>query len=1059
MTRRWRAKRLTIWTQNLRGLKSTARLAELFDSFRRRRVFAACVQETWRVDKDDLHDGGCALVSVGLTDAEQSRRGSQGVGVLLSCAGLAAWKKANHEEHRDLGARVMALRLVVRAPDGTEKGLFLVSAYAPIGCSSAGEWEDFFAKLDECCARKRAEDVLLIGLDSNSSVGVRSDVTEDEAANTYSPLGSFGLSHINDSGRRFLNYMATHEYAAASTWFRKRSYGTWLHPRSRLQHQVDHFVCEQSERKRITDCGSNRPLLGSDHRGVSLTIDLSSRVKKTSDARSRLLGRDFTCLEGDEEVDFEYRQRYASRVAELVRERQGHGESRYARLTSAMQQAACDVLPKRERAQPGFFERSQDVLRRLIDRRNEAIRVCFRTRRATRSSLVRLKESRRQLKRAVETAKSEWIEAQMTELNGAANSANGFKSHWDALKRLKAGLSKTRKAPPKRMRKADGSLASSPEENAAVFAAHFSKLYGREEEFDWSVLDEIPQLDEMAGLDRPPSDLEICKTIGHLRNTAPGISGLKAVAYKALLADESAAAEIKAVVMEFWEEETMPEEWESGLLAILPKKGDLSAPGNHRGIMLLEVAYKIVAIILCDRLEPVCESLDHESQCGFRSKRGTTDAIFQLKMALKKRREHGLESWAYLIDLVKAFDRVPRVLLWLVLEKFGASPKLVRLLKAVHEKVKVRFDVDGVTVVLESIIGVKQGDIPAPKLFVIFMAAITMTWKKTHKYNRCVFRSKPDWVLSGRRFNAGNRSDEFEVTDSMYADDSSLLFCSRKDVETNCPKVNSHFGRFGMQVHARARTDPNPAKSEVLFVAAPGILYDDPETFSDAHRDGIIRPRDLSDVDVGNGTCPVVDRFKYLGSFLHRKCRDTTDVDERVKKAGAAFAALRKCIFDDRRVSLTAKRSVYVSLILAILLYACEAWCLTEVMFKRLRDFHSACVRRMLRVTRKHMWTHRITDASLRSQLGVETIDEYISRRQLSWAGAVARMPFDRLPRRMISSWVCARRPVGAPQFTYARGLHKALDKMGIDRSSWHQKAQDPAGWRALIGQHTPAST
>ena len=204
MTRRWRAKRLTIWTQNLRGLKSTARLAELFDSFRRRHVFAACVQETWRVDKDDLHDGGCALVSVGLTDAEQSRRGSQGVGVLLSCAGLAAWKKANHEEHRDLGARVMALRLVVRAPDGTEKGLFLVSAYAPIRCSSAGEWEDFFTKLDECCARKHAEDVLLIGLDSNSSVGVRSDVTEDEAANTYSPLGSFGLSHINDSGRRFL---------------------------------------------------------------------------------------------------------------------------------------------------------------------------------------------------------------------------------------------------------------------------------------------------------------------------------------------------------------------------------------------------------------------------------------------------------------------------------------------------------------------------------------------------------------------------------------------------------------------------------------------------------------------------------------------------------------------------------------------------------------------------------------------------------------------------------------------------------------------------------------
>ena len=93
------------------------------------------------------------------------------------------------------------------------------------------------------------------------------------------------------------------------------------------------------------------------------------------------------------------------------------------------------------------------------------------------------------------------------------------------------------------------------------------------------------------------------------------------------------------------------------------------------------------------------------------------------------------------------------------------------------------------------------------------------------------------------------------------------------------------------------------------------------------------------------------------------------------------------------------------------------------------------------------------------NELGVESIDEYINRRQHSWAGAVARMPFDRLPRKMLTSWVCARRPVGAPQFTYARGLHKALDKTGIDRSSWHQKAQDPASWRTLIGQHSPAST
>ena len=60
--------------------------------------------------------------------------------------------------------------------------------------------------------------------------------------------------------------------------------------------------------------------------------------------------------------------------------------------------------------------------------------------------------------------------------------------------------------------------------------------------------------------------------------------------------------------------------------------------------MFLEAAYKIIAILLHARLLPIEEGLDHESQCGFRPGRGCTDAVFTVKMALKKRQEHGLET-------------------------------------------------------------------------------------------------------------------------------------------------------------------------------------------------------------------------------------------------------------------------------------------------------------------------------------------------------------------------------------------------------------------------------
>ena len=58
--------------------------------------------------------------------------------------------------------------------------------------------------------------------------------------------------------------------------------------------------------------------------------------------------------------------------------------------------------------------------------------------------------------------------------------------------------------------------------------------------------------------------------------------------------------------------------------------------------MLLEVAYKITAIIIHKRLQPLIENLNHENQCGFCQGRGCTDAVFTVKIALKKRREHNL---------------------------------------------------------------------------------------------------------------------------------------------------------------------------------------------------------------------------------------------------------------------------------------------------------------------------------------------------------------------------------------------------------------------------------
>jgi hypothetical protein len=415
------------------------------------------------------------------------------------------------------------------------------------------------------------------------------------------------------------------------------------------------------------------------------------------------------------------------------------------------------------------------------------------------------------------------------------------------------------------------------------------------------------------------------------------------------------------------------------------------------------------------------------------------DAIFTVKTLINKRREHGMETWLLFLDLVKAFDKVPRELLWLVLARYGVPPKLIRLLKLLHCKVDVQFEVNGVVRNFWSCIGVKQGDVLGPELFVIFMAAVMETWRMVSTHKLCVVRSKFDFQLTGRKENA--KGVDVSVPDSEYADDTGMPFCSREDLVENTPLLVQHFKLWGMEVHVGF--EDKESKSEVLFCAAPPHCYQDPSTCDGA---------DLSHVRWADGThMPVVLQFKYLGSIVASNCKDGADVDARIGAATKAFGMLRKGVFSSQAVSSGAKHIVYLVVVMSILLYGSECWCLTEASMDKLRCFHARCVRSMNRVTLKHCFNHRISTASLLDKMNLESIDTYVKCRQLRWLGHVGRMPFERLPRKMLSSWCATKRPRGAPQMTYGRTIGKALAHFHIDPDLWPKLSSCRFSWRELI--------
>ena len=109
---------------------------------------------------------------------------------------------------------------------------------------------------------------------------------------------------------------------------------------------------------------------------------------------------------------------------------------------------------------------------------------------------------------------------------------------------------------------------------------------------------------------------------------------------------------------------------------LFKNKGMKPDLGNWRGIMLLDAASKFVCAIIAGRLTRLLDAERMEEQNGFMPHCGTTDSMFSLQILLQKRKEHGLSTWVVFIDLVKAFDSVPRDGLEKMLQKMGVVERV-----------------------------------------------------------------------------------------------------------------------------------------------------------------------------------------------------------------------------------------------------------------------------------------------------------------------------------------------------------------------------------------------
>ena len=342
---------------------------------------------------------------------------------------------------------------------------------------------------------------------------------------------------------------------------------------------------------------------------------------------------------------------------------------------------------------------------------------------------------------------------------------------------------------------------------------------------------------------------EVIRALHALKNyKACGIGGCPSELFKyALLPSDDpdlplpdeldVASHLASLLNIVYEAGEVPADWNTVLVSPIFKKGDKGDTANYRPIAVSDCFEKLYATVLNARLVEWLESNDLRAPCqsGYRPHLGTEHQLFALRHLVEDCRRKRLPLYACFLDFAKAYDSVPRHLLWHIMQQIGVHPRFLGAVQSMYRHVACRVSIGGVLgSCFESCKGVKQGCPLSPTLFGVFIDRFY--FMLMHQTGGNV----------GPALRSGKR-----VPSLFYADDGTLLSTNPDDMHRLCACLDVFCRRSHMRLNL------GPGKTEMMIFAV-----------SDSRRQDLKQQHTFI---LAGQPVRYVEQYKYLGCYVHER--------------------------------------------------------------------------------------------------------------------------------------------------------------------------------------------